>query len=269
MAIHPTAIIAPGAVLGRDVSVGPYAVIEDNVCIGDETRIDAHAVINAFTRIGKRNHVHAHAMVGGEPQDLKFHGEESWLEIGDDNSIREFSTMHRGTEAGGGITSIGNGNLVMAYTHIAHDCRLGNNIVMSNGASLAGHVTVGDHAIIAGMSGVHQFVQIGAHAFVGAMTGVGQDVPPWMLVSGYRAVVYGPNLVGLRRAGATRETVAALKGTFRILWRSGLMRAEALEQIQNEFGNIPEVIEFIDFVKKSERGLCPADRPADDGSPVS
>lgn len=268
MAIHPTAIIAPGAVLGEGVSVGPYAIIEDHVFIGDGTRIDAHAVIRAYTRMGRNNHVHPHAVVGGEPQDLKFHGEESWLEIGDENNIREFSTMHRGTEGGGGVTKIGSGNLLMAYTHVAHDCILGNGIVMSNASSLAGHVTVGDHAIIAGMSGIHQFVRIGEHAFIGGMTGITQDVPPWMLASGKPAVIHSPNLVGLRRAQASKETIAAFKGAFRILWRSGLLRSEALQKIMDEYGSFPEVVRFVDFVKQSERGVCPAEQQSEKDEPA-
>ncbi len=263
MTIHPTAIIAPGAILGEGVCIGPYAVIEDHVFIGEGTRIDTHAVIRSYTRMGKKNHVHPHAIVGGEPQDLKFHGEETWLEIGDANNIREFSTMHRGTEGGGGVTKIGSENLLMAYTHVAHDCVIGNGVVLSNAASLAGHVTVGDHAIIAGMSGIHQFVRIGEHAFIGGVSGVAQDVPPWMLASGGRAVIHGPNLVGLRRAQASKETVAALKNAFRILWRSGMLRNEALQKIMDLYDSFPEVVTFVDFVRKSERGLCPAEQKSD------
>lgn len=263
MGIHPTALVAPTAELGADVSIGPYAIIEDHVYIGDGSVIDAHAVVREYTRMGARNHVHPHAVVGGVPQDLKFQGEESWLVIGDNNSIREFSTSHRGTNAGNGETRIGNNNLFMAYTHVAHDCILGNGIVMSNAASLAGHVIVGDNVIIAGMSGIHQFVRVGAHAFVGGMTGVAQDVPPWMLASGPRAVVHGPNLVGLRRAGAAHETVTALKGAFRLLWRSNLLRDEALAQIMEQYGSSPEIIQFVEFVRSSERGICSAEKITD------
>lgn len=260
MSIHPTAIVSPGATLGQNVVVGPFAIIEDAVSIGDNCRIDAHAIIKSNTRLGARNHVHSYALVGGDPQDLKYHGEESWLEIGDDNRIREFATLHRGTEGGGGVTRVGNGNLLMAYTHVAHDCQLGNGIVMSNNATLAGHVTVGDYAIIGGLSAVHQFVRIGVHAFVGGVTGVPQDVPPWMLVSGSRGTVHGPNIVGLRRAGASREAVAALKSAFRTLWWSGLLREDALNKIMAEHGNVKEVVEFVDFVRASQRGVCSAEK---------
>ncbi|HIU17652.1 MAG TPA: acyl-ACP--UDP-N-acetylglucosamine O-acyltransferase [Candidatus Avidesulfovibrio excrementigallinarum] len=260
MSIHPTAIVAPGAVLGQNVVVGPFAIIEDAVTIGDDCRIDSHAIIKSNTRLGARNHVHSHALVGGDPQDLKYHGEESWLEIGDDNRIREFATLHRGTEGGGGVTRVGNNNLLMAYTHVAHDCQLGNGIIMSNNATLAGHVTVADYAIIGGLSAVHQFVRIGTHAFVGGVTGVPQDVPPWMLVAGSRGSVRGPNIVGLRRAGASREAVAGIKYAFRTLWWSGLLRADALDKIMNEYGNIKEVAQFVDFVRTSQRGICPVEK---------
>lgn len=258
--IHPSAVVDPGAQLGVDVTVGPFVVIESDVIIGDGSRIDSHACIKQYTHMGARNRVHSHAVVGGESQDLKFHGEVTWLNVGDDNSIREFATLHRGTEGGGGATRVGNGNLLMAYTHVAHDCVLGNHIIMSNGATLAGHVNVGDYAIIGGLSAVHQFTRIGRHAFVGGMTGVAQDLPPWMLAAGARALVHGPNLVGLRRAGCNRETMAAMKQAFRMIWRSELLRQEALEALTTDYGHMPEIMEFIDFVKKSERGLCPAEK---------
>ena len=271
--IHPTAIVASSVELGEDVEIGPYAIVEDHVHIGEGTRIEAHAVIKQYTRMGKRNHIHSHALVGGTPQDLKFRGEVTWLELGDENTIREFATLHRGTEGGGGITSIGDHNLCMAYTHVAHDCRMGSNIVLSNGATLGGHVTVDDFAIIGGLSAVHQFSHIGTHAFVGGMTGVAQDLPPWMLAAGSRALVHGPNLVGLRRIGASHETISALKKAFRLIWRSELSRAEALEQLTSEYTAIPELMEFVSFVRKSERGLGPAEKNiakgVDDSAPTS
>ena len=258
--IHPSAVVHPGAQLGSDVEIGPFAIIEDHVIIGDRCRIDGHAVIKQYTRMGAENHIHSHALVGGEPQDLKFHGETTWLEIGDQNRIREFSTLHRGTEGGGGLTRIGSRNLCMAYTHIAHDCWLGDDIVMSNGATLGGHVHVGDFAIIGGLSAVHQFCRIGAHAFVGGMTGVPQDLPPWMLAAGSRALVHGPNLVGLRRAGVGREAVSALKHAFRLVWKSELTRAEALAELESTYASIPQLMQFISFVRESERGLCPVEK---------
>ncbi len=258
--IHPTAIVHPGAKIGADVEIGPYAVIEEHVVIGDRCRIDSHAVIKKYTKMGTGNHIHSHAMVGGEPQDLKFQGEETWLEIGDGNRIREFATLHRGTKGGGGLTRIGSRNLCMAYTHIAHDCLLGSDIVLSNGATLGGHVQVDNFAIIGGLSAVHQFCHIGTHAFVGGMTGVAQDLPPWMLAAGSRALVHGPNLVGLRRAEAGRETIAAFKQAFRLIWRSEMPRFEALDLLAEEYASMPQIMEFVQFVRSSERGLCPAEK---------
>lgn len=256
--VHPSAFVSPKAELGEGVVVGPCAVVEDDVIIGDGTRIDAFASVKQHTHMGKDNHVHSYAAVGGVPQDLKFHGEVSWLKIGDKNSIREFATLHRGTEEGGFETVIGSNNLLMAYTHVAHDCMLGDNIIMSNNATLAGHVEVADNAIIAGLSAVHQFVRIGQHAFVGGMSGIGQDLPPYMLATGNRAGVFGPNLVGLRRLKASRDVIRALKNAYKLIWHSSTPRKEALEQLEYEFGNFTEVLEFVDFVRKSERGILQA-----------
>ncbi|CAK7003529.1 MAG: Acyl-[acyl-carrier-protein]--UDP-N-acetylglucosamine O-acyltransferase [Desulfovibrio sp.] len=256
--IHPTALVSPNAQIGDRVTIGHCAVVEDNVVIGDYTRVEAFASVKAYTRMGKSNVVHSYAMVGGIPQDLKFHGEESWLEIGDSNNIREFATLHRGTDGGGGVTRIGNNNLLMAYTHVAHDCILGNSVIMSNNATLAGHVTVGDGAIIGGLAAVHQFSRIGNHAFVGGMSGIAMDVPPYMLASGYRADLHGPNLVGLRRMQADRETIAAIKSIYRIIWLAGIPRKEALEQVEYEYANIPQAKDIVTFIRSSERGVLGA-----------
>lgn len=263
--IHPTAIVDSGAELAENVVVGPYAIIEKDVFIGRGTHIDSHAVIKRYTRLGEDNHIHSHAVVGGEPQDLKFAGEESWLEIGNKNSIREFATLHRGTAGGGGVTRIGDGNLCMAYSHIAHDCQLGNHIVMSNVATLAGHIHVGDYAIIGGISAVHQFCRIGKHAFVGGMTGVAQDVPPWMLVSGSRATVYGPNLVGIRRAGASPKLTTALKTAYRLIWKSTVARPEALDTLLAEYGDLEEIQDFVQFIREATRGICQAEKNSPKG----
>lgn len=261
--VHPSAFVHPGAQLGEDVVIGPCALIEEDVIIGDRSRVDTFASVKRYTRMGTDNHIHSYACVGGEPQDLKFHGEESWLEIGNGNNIREFSTQHRGTEAGGCLTRIGDNNLLMAYTHVAHDCMLGNNIVMSNNATLAGHVTVGDFAIISGLSAVHQFVRIGEYSFVAGMSGIPQDLPPFMLAVGGRASVHGPNLVGLRRMRASRELIAALKAAFRLIWHSETPRKEALEQLEYEQGHYPEIMSLVNFIRASERGILSADRTGD------
>ena len=261
--IHPTAIISPKAVIGGNVSIGPCAVIEDDVVIGDGCNIHAFASVKQFTRMGKGNVVHSYAVVGGVPQDLKFDGEESWLEIGDNNSIREFSSLHRGTAGGGGVTRIGSNNLIMAYSHIAHDCILGNHIVMSNGATLAGHVELFDHAIIGGLSAVHQFSRIGRYAFVGGMTGISQDLPPYMMAVGSRAGIHGPNLVGLRRLGLPSASVTAVRAAFRMIWHSDLPRQEAMDKALEEFAGVAEVREIVDFVRQSPRGVLPAVKSTD------
>lgn len=256
--IHPTALVSPKAELGEGVVIGHCAIVEDNVVIGDHSRVEPFASVKSYTRMGKNNTIHSYAMVGGIPQDLKFHGEESWLEMGNNNHVREFATLHRGTEGGGGVTKIGDGNLLMAYTHIAHDCRLGNQIIMSNAATLAGHVIVGDGAILGGLCAVHQFCRIGTHAFVGGMSGIGMDVPPFMLASGHRADLHGPNLVGLRRMQASRETLAALRSAYRTIWLSGIPRQEALEQVEKNYSSFPEVLQVVAFIRSAERGVLAA-----------
>lgn len=258
--IHPTAIIAPSARLGEGVSVGPYAIVEDDVAIGDKSVVHAHAQIKQYTRMGKGNTVHSFAIVGGTPQDLKFHGEVSAMEIGDNNTIREFATLHRGTEGGGGLTKVGNNCLIMAYCHVAHDCKVGNNVIMSNNATLAGHVEVHDFAIVGGLSAVHQFVRIGTHAFVGGVTGIGMDLPPYMLAVGNRGGVNGPNIVGLRRMKVPTTTISAMRSIYRIIWLSGIPRQEALAQVQEEYGEIPEVQTFLEFIHSSERGILAVQR---------
>ena len=256
--IHPTALVSPKAELGENVTIGHCAVVEDNVVVGDYSRVDPFASVKAYTRMGTNNRIHSYAMVGGIPQDLKFHGEESWLEMGDNNNVREFATLHRGTEGGGGVTRIGSNNLFMAYIHVAHDCQLGNHIIMSNAATLAGHVTVDDFAILGGLCAVHQFSRIGTHAFVGGMSGIGMDLPPYMLASGHRAELHGPNLVGLRRMQASRETLAAIRATYRTIWLSGIPRQEALDQAERDHGSVPEVRQVVAFIRASERGVLPA-----------
>lgn len=257
--IHPTALVHECAQLGADVEIGPHAIIEDKTIIGDRTRIQAAAQIKAYTHLGADNVIHSFACLGGEPQDLKFSGEESLLRIGDGNTVREFVTMNRGTALERGETVIGSGGLYMAYVHIAHDCRLGDGVIMSNGATLAGHVVIGDHVIVGGLSAVHQFVRIGEYAFIGGMTGVVQDVPPYMLAAGPRAKVHGPNLVGLRRLNFPPEKTQALKNAYRLLWRSELGRKEALARIAETCGEHSEVRSFLAFVEQSERGVTAAE----------
>ncbi|GHV53917.1 acyl-[acyl-carrier-protein]--UDP-N-acetylglucosamine O-acyltransferase [Deltaproteobacteria bacterium] len=265
VSIHSTALVSPTAQLADNVTVGHCAVIEDNVILGEGTIVDNFATIKQFTRMGKNNHIHSYAMVGGIPQDLKFHGEESWLELGDSNNVREFATVHRGTEGGGGVTRIGSHNLIMAYTHIAHDCILGNHIIMSNSATLAGHIIVEDGAILGGFAAVHQFSHIGKNAFVGAMSGIAMDVPPYMLAAGHRAELHGPNMVGLRRLNLSREVIAAIRSAYRAIWLSGIPRQKALEEVSIQFAAFREIQEIVTFIRESRRGVLSASsRPEDE-----
>ncbi|HKK32414.1 MAG TPA: acyl-ACP--UDP-N-acetylglucosamine O-acyltransferase [Desulfomicrobiaceae bacterium] len=252
--IHPTAIIHPEAEIGSNVHIGPYAIIEADTRIGDGTRIDAAAQIKRFTTLGADNHVHSMANVGDEPQDLKFAGEKTRLVIGDRNKIREFSTIHRGTEGGGGKTRIGSDCLMMAYSHIAHDCILGDHCILANAATLAGHVELGDQIVVGGLSAVHQFVHIGSHAFIGGKTGVAQDVPPYMLTTGERALLRGLNLVGLRRLGLKSSEIGDMKKAYKLLWRSGRERTEVLREIEETLSHDHRVMEIVAFVKASKRG---------------
>jgi len=257
--VHPTAIVDKTVELGRGVTVGPYSIIEGRVVIGDETQIGSHVVIKGFTTIGARCRIFQFAVLGEIPQDLKFKGEESHLVIGDNNTIREFATMHRGTEGGGGVTRIGSRNLFMAYTHVAHDCQVGNGVIMSNAATLGGHITVEDHAILGGLSAVHQFCRIGCYAFVGGCSAVHRDVPPYAMAVGNRAKLVGLNLVGLKRCGFTEATLHGLKRAYELLFLSELNQKEAMERIRQEYSQVPEVQHLLKFLETSERGLLPAD----------
>lgn len=258
MAIHPSAVVDPKAELDSSVEVGPYAVIEKGVCIDADTRILPHAVISGPTRIGKRNLIGSFATVGGAPQDLSYKGEPTELIIGDDNQIREYASIHRGTPHGEGKTIIGNQNLLMAYTHIAHDCRLGNNVILANVATLAGHVEVGDRASIGGLVAIHQFCRIGALSYVGGLSGIGLDVPPYVILAGTRnrTRISGINKIGLKRNGFSRETINRLEEAFKIIFRSpNLLLKDALEVARKEVESCPEVESLIAFFESSKRGV--------------
>lgn len=255
--IHPTAIIEAGAELGEGVKVGPYSIVGANVKIGDNCELMSHAVITGNTMMGSGNRVFPFTSIGQIPQDLKYHGEPSEVIIGNDNQIRENVTINAGTEGGGMVTRIGNNNLLMAYTHVAHDCILGNGIVLANCATLAGHVEVDDQAIIGGLSAIQQFVRIGKLAMIGGMSGVTKDVAPYcLLAGGYRSGLSGLNLVGLKRKGFTSSQVGRLKEVYRILLQESgkrderLAEAEALLQPDDDVAR-----EIIDFVRTAKRGL--------------
>ena len=253
--VHPTAVIHPGARLHPTVQVGPYAVIGPNVELGAGTTVGPHSVIEGRTRIGERNRVFQFASVGAQPQDLKYAGEDSELHIGDENLIREFTTLHKGTAGGGGVTRIGNGNLFMAYSHVAHDCQVGNDCVFANSATLGGHVEIGDHVILGGLAAVHQFTRIGRHAFVAGGSMVVMDVPPYCTAQGDRAELVGINSVGLARHGFSEEQIGQIKDAYRVLFRSKLPLDEALERLRTDFGGSPEIEVLLAFVASSKRGL--------------
>jgi UDP-N-acetylglucosamine acyltransferase len=257
MNVHPTAIIHAGAQIAPSVTVGPYAVIGEGVELGEACEVMSHVVLRGPSKIGHRNRFFPFASVGMEPQDTKYQGEPTRLEIGDGNTIREFVTVHRGTVQAGGVTRIGNQNLLMAYVHIAHDCQLGNHIVMANGASLAGHVEIGDHAIIGAFCGIHQFTRLGAYCFLGAYTVVNKDILPYMKTTAERPmVVLGPNRIGLEREGMAKEAIDELEAAYRLLCRAKLNTTQALEAIEHRGFKSPQVKLLVDFVRQSERGVA-------------
>ena len=254
--IHPTAVVDPESEIAAGVEIGPYAIVGAGVSIGEGTRIGAHAVLEGPMRMGRLNAVSPFASVGSPPQDLKYAGEPTRLEIGDRNVIREYATLNRGTAAGGGITRVGSGNMFMAYAHVAHDCTIGDHVVMANAATLAGHVTIEDHAIVGGLVAIHQHVCIGESAILGGGAMVVLDVPPFCMAAGDRAKLHGLNTVGLRRRGFSDETLAALRAAYRILFQSGLRLADAVARMRAELGTHAEVEHLARFVTGSQRGIC-------------
>ena len=253
--IHSSAQIDPGVRLGENVSIGAFCVIGAGVEIGDNTWIGPHVVIEGPTKIGRDNRIWQFASIGAAPQDKKFHGETSRLEIGDRNVIREFVTFNRGTEDGGGVTRIGNDNWLMAYVHLAHDCIVGNNVIFANAASLAGHVVVDDWVILGGFTLVHQFCQVGAHAFTSMGSIINRDVPPYVTVAGSFAEPKGINTEGLRRRGFDGERILAIRRAYKTLYKSGLPLAEAREELARAASDAPDVRLMIEFIERSQRSL--------------
>jgi UDP-N-acetylglucosamine acyltransferase len=256
MKIHPTSIIHPGARIDEDVEIGPYCTIGENVQIEKGTKIKSHVSIDGWTEIGAGCTFYPFSSIGEPPQDLKFQGEVSSLKIGNDNVFREFVTLNRGTKNGGGETVIGDHNFFMAYCHVAHDCRIGNHVILANAATLAGHISIEDHAIIGGITALHQFVRIGRYAIIGGASAVPKDVPPFCNATGNRAVLHGLNTIGLKRHNFPEGTIQALKKAYRVLFRSSLLLEDAVAQVEEEFPDLPEVRELIDFLRSSERGFC-------------
>ena len=255
MQIHSTAIVHPGAELAANVAVGPYAVLSDEVRIGSGCRIHAHVHIAPYTTIGEGCEIYPYASLGTPPQDLKFDGRRTESIIGRNNIIREFVTINRGSVGGDEVTRVGDNNLFMAYSHVAHDCAIGNHVIMANAATLAGHVVVQDYAPLGGLSAVHQFVRIGAHSYIGGKTGVVKDIPPYMLASGARAKLFGVNTVGLRRRDFPDHVVQALKEFYRIVFRSAIPLNMGLDEAASQLEGVEEVRILVDFIRSSERGI--------------
>lgn len=253
--IHQTAIVHANAKIASDVQIGAYSIIGEHVEIGSGTVIGPHVVINGHTRIGKNNQIFQFSSLGEIPQDKKYAGEPTRLEIGDNNTIREFCTFNLGTVQDGGVTSVGNDNWIMAYVHIAHDCHVANHTIMANGATLAGHVTVDDWVIIGGLSGVHQFVRIGAHAMTGFQSRLTQDVPPYVTVAGNPVQAHGINSEGLKRRGYSAASIAAIKQAYKTLYKSGLSFDEAKTVLQAQAAEHTELQPLVDFLASSQRGI--------------
>lgn len=253
--IDERAVVEPGAEIGDNVTVGPFSIISAQASIGDGTWIGPHVVVTGRTRIGRDNRVYQFCSLGEAPQHLGYAGEDTVVEIGDGNTIREYTTINRGTAEGGGVTRIGDNNFLMAYVHIAHDCLIGSNTIFANCASLAGHVTVGDHAILGGFTLVHQFCRIGAHSITGIGCVCLQDVPPFMVAAGNRAQPHGINVKGLRRRGFEEDDVVALKRAYKVLYRSELSLSDARERMLRDSGNHAAVAELVEFLGSSERGI--------------
>lgn len=253
--IDSRAVIDPDARIADGVNVGPFSVIGPDVEIGEGTWIGPHVVINGPTKIGKNNKIYQFASVGEGPQDISYKGEPTRLEIGDDNVIRESCTLSRGTVKGGGLTSVGNNNFLMAYSHVAHDCHVGNHTIFANGASLGGHVTIGDYVTLGGFALIHQFVKVGAYSFCGMGCGVSKDVPPYIIISGNPAEAHGLNAIGLKRRGLTDSAIKGLREAYRIIYKSGLKLNDAVEKVKSQLPDCAEAQIFADFIASAERSI--------------
>jgi UDP-N-acetylglucosamine acyltransferase len=257
MPIHPTAIVDRTAEISAQAAIGPYCVIGPQTTIVDGVTLDSHINIHGWTTIDRGNHFYSHCSIGTDPQDLKYRGEPTRLEIGKDNVFREFVTLNRGTKGGHGVTVIGSNNFFMAYSHVAHDCCVGNSVIMANAATLAGHVAVGDHATVGAFSAVHQFCRVGPHAFIGGFSVITRDALPFVKTVGERnqAKIYGINTLGLQRKGFSEKAIRELKHAYRVLFRSQMNTSEALAKVKEEQWTTPEVSALIEFIVSSERGF--------------
>ena len=253
--IHNTAIIDKNAEIDEGVEIGPYSIIKGDVSIGKNTVIESHVTIDSYTIIAPECRIFQYASIGAPPQALKFKGEKTYLKIGKGTVVREFATLNRGTGFGGGITEVGENNFLMAYSHVAHDCKTGKGVILANSGTLAGHVTLGNYVTIGGLAAVHQFVRIGDYAYIGGTSTVTKDIPPYVLASGDRVSLHGLNKIGLARHGFSASSISNLKKAYRIVFRIGITLKEAIERVKAEVEQTPEVINFIEFFKNSDRGF--------------
>ncbi|MBF0610994.1 MAG: acyl-ACP--UDP-N-acetylglucosamine O-acyltransferase [Magnetococcales bacterium] len=254
--IHPTAIIEEGAQIGANVRIGPYSVIGRHVVLHEQVEVGTHVAIEGHTVIGEGSFISAFAAIGHPPQDLHYHGEPTRVEIGKRCQIREYVSIHRGTEAGGGLTRVGSDCMIMAYCHIAHDCRVGDHVIMANAATLAGHVEIQDKAVIGGLTAIHQFARVGRNSFIGGASAISMDVVPFLSAAGNRSKIVGVNVVGLRRGGFSEETIKLIRQAHRIIFRSNLRLEQAIEELEKQFSTCPEVQLMSEFIQTSQRGIC-------------
>jgi UDP-N-acetylglucosamine acyltransferase len=254
--IHPTAIISPGVEIEEETTIGPFCILNEGARIRKGTKLISNIIIEGDTEIGENCLIYPFTSIGLPPQDTKYKGEKTGIRIGNNNTIREYTTIHRASVGGDGITAVGDNNFLMAYVHIAHDCKIGNSILMANVATLAGHVVVEDHAVIGGLVAIHQFTRIGAYAMVGGFSGVGQDIPPYMIASGARARLYGLNTIGLKRHGFSDTTINELKKAYKLLFREKRTLKDALKKIQEDLPYTDEIKTLIEFIQKNKRGIC-------------
>ncbi|MEW6067849.1 MAG: acyl-ACP--UDP-N-acetylglucosamine O-acyltransferase [Nitrospirota bacterium] len=254
--IHPTAIISPEVEIDEETYIGPFCILKEGVSIKRGTRLISNIIIEGNTEIGEHNVIYPFTSIGLPPQDLKYKGEKTGVKIGNNNIIREYITIHRASVGGDGVTAMGDNNFLMAYVHVAHDCKIGNHVIMANAATLAGHVIVEEHAVIGGIVAIHQFTRIGAYTMVGGFSGVGQDIPPYMIASGPRAKLFGPNIVGLKRNGFSDSTINEIKKAYKILFREKRTLKDAIKKIQENLPYTDEIKHLIEFIQKNKRGIC-------------
>ncbi|UCE78715.1 MAG: acyl-ACP--UDP-N-acetylglucosamine O-acyltransferase [Nitrospiraceae bacterium] len=254
--IHRTAIVDPKAKIDANVEIGPFCVVNKGVRIGKGTRLVSHIVVEGVTDIGENCIIYPFSCIGFPPQDIKYEGEKTKLIIGNSNIIREYATIHRASVGGDGVTSIADNNFLMAYVHIAHDCKIGSNVTMANAATLAGHVVIEDYALIGGLVAIHQFTRIGRHTMVGGFSGIGQDIPPYMVASGARAKLFGPNAIGLKRHGFSTSSINVIKKSYKILFREKRTLKDALKKIRNDLPATDEIKHLIEFIEQNKRGIC-------------